>query len=187
MDLKHIGLRIKYHRRYAGLTQKQLADKIGTTWEMVSRYETGKSSPLRRLTQISEALNVSASSLLSEDMLGEEGSSYRRNTVPLLDKPFSTLADALKKTRNYYAAPDWVVHTCMRPFAINLEILTIKTAKITGTGIVYISQDKPESSKDIVLVHDGTNAILSPHGMHSSKEKVLGTAVAYEQRLSPSR
>jgi transcriptional regulator with XRE-family HTH domain len=40
--IMEVGERIKELRKNAGLTQQQLADKIGITYIQVGRYETGK-------------------------------------------------------------------------------------------------------------------------------------------------
>lgn len=53
-----IGEKIKILRRQKGISQQELAERIGVTWEMISRYERGKSSPLQKLEEISNALQV---------------------------------------------------------------------------------------------------------------------------------
>jgi len=62
-----IGNNIRRLRIKNGLTQRELANKIGVTWEMVSRYERGKSSPYSKIDAISTALNVSTYELLQND------------------------------------------------------------------------------------------------------------------------
>jgi transcriptional regulator with XRE-family HTH domain len=54
---KAIGARIKIARLEAGITQEELGEKIGVTSVMISRYEGGKTSPMRQLDQISQVLN----------------------------------------------------------------------------------------------------------------------------------
>ena len=39
MNNKYIGENIKIYRERKKLTQRELGDKIGKTWEMISRYE----------------------------------------------------------------------------------------------------------------------------------------------------
>ncbi|GEM_PF-5542001 len=53
-----IGEKIKILRRQKGISQQELAERIGVTWEMISRYERGKSSPLQKLEEISNALQI---------------------------------------------------------------------------------------------------------------------------------
>jgi len=59
-----IGRNISRLRQDAGLTQQELAEKVGVTWEMISRYERGESSPMSKIEKITEALNVSSNELL---------------------------------------------------------------------------------------------------------------------------
>ena len=56
MNDKIIGIQIKKARAEAQLSQTELGKKIGVTWEMISRYENGKSSPRKNLEKISKAL-----------------------------------------------------------------------------------------------------------------------------------
>jgi len=54
-----LGARIKEMRRSCGLSQEQLAEKIGVEPRHMSRIEVGKNYPtIDRLEKIAEALNV---------------------------------------------------------------------------------------------------------------------------------
>ena len=46
-----IGLRIKYFRKKAGVTQKELAKMVGITNVYLSRIETGHSNPHIKLVE----------------------------------------------------------------------------------------------------------------------------------------
>lgn len=60
-----IGKKIDYIRRERGLTQEQLADKIGVTKKTVIEYEKAKDKiPLQKLIDISKVLNVPTDFLL---------------------------------------------------------------------------------------------------------------------------
>ncbi len=55
-----IGRRIKALRKRAGLSQSQLAEAIGVTYQQVQKYEKGSTAlTVERLYQIAEALSVS--------------------------------------------------------------------------------------------------------------------------------
>lgn len=56
-----IGDRIKYYRKMAGLTQEELALKIGTQKQAINKYETGKVTniPIERFQKMAEVLGVS--------------------------------------------------------------------------------------------------------------------------------
>jgi transcriptional regulator with XRE-family HTH domain len=45
MDAERFGPRLRSLREAAGLTQQQLADRVGVKWESVSRWERGTREP----------------------------------------------------------------------------------------------------------------------------------------------
>lgn len=183
MNLKRIGLNIKYFRQSAGLSQKELADKIETSWEMVSRYETGKSSPMRRIMSIAEALGVSLDTLFAENSLSESKQTYHSNSIPLLDKQFSNISEALRTTKSYYTAPDWVVGAHAKPFAVASDIVHLETAQISANGIIYAVREKPSSSKDIILIQKGPKIIATTYSSSLSAQKILGVVIGFEKRF----
>lgn len=58
MTDKEIGKIIRDQRKNLNLSQVELARKVGVTWEMISRYERGKSSALNKLQELALALEV---------------------------------------------------------------------------------------------------------------------------------
>lgn len=70
MDIAKIGEFIKSQRTAQGMTQKELAEKIGCTDKAVSRWETGKGLPdMSFIIPLSEELNVSVNELLCGERL----------------------------------------------------------------------------------------------------------------------
>jgi transcriptional regulator with XRE-family HTH domain len=64
---KLIGARLAARRKELGLTQAELAEKLGIEKESVSRLETGVISPsLGRLSTLAEALDFSMDNLLRD-------------------------------------------------------------------------------------------------------------------------
>ena len=64
------GQRMFATRKARGMTQQQLADKLGISKRMVAHYESNTEGPsIERVTEIAEALNVTASYLLGESTL----------------------------------------------------------------------------------------------------------------------
>lgn len=62
-----IGERIKALRKGAGLSQSELAERVGTDARQVSRYENGRITPsLEVAARIAEALDVSMDHLVFE-------------------------------------------------------------------------------------------------------------------------
>lgn len=60
-----IGLNIKIARADAGVTQRQLAEKVGVSPMTVSFWETGRNCPsLAHLIEVADALSVSLDQLV---------------------------------------------------------------------------------------------------------------------------
>ena len=65
---KQFGARIKSTRKSLGLTQADLAKKIGVTKQAITTYETGIREPsFRNLIKLSRVLNVTTDWLLGEN------------------------------------------------------------------------------------------------------------------------
>lgn len=71
-DFMTIGDRIKKARKNAGLTQKELGERLGVSAAMVSQYETGSRTPrIDTMKRISTALNVPIQDLLNANYTGD--------------------------------------------------------------------------------------------------------------------
>ena len=66
MDMKKIGQYIRAQRKAAGLTQQQLADILGVSFQAVSKWENGDAMPdAGLLLDLADALHTSTDRLLS--------------------------------------------------------------------------------------------------------------------------
>jgi transcriptional regulator with XRE-family HTH domain len=184
MDLKAIGAKIKYLRQTQDLTQKELGEKIGTSWEMISRYETGKSSPLARIDRIAESLNTTIAKILTDNIISEEIESYSPNFIPFIDKKFTDINLALKETKKYYTAPNWIIQKYLQPFCIDTNILKLQTTQITKSGVLFAVQEKPLSKKDVVIVLNAKKLLTATTRQNSkTNQKMLATVIAWEKRF----
>ena len=74
MDAKKIGAFIAAARRARGLTQQQLAEKLGITNRAVSKWETGQGLPdIVLLPDLAAALGVTVDALLAGEVPGPAG------------------------------------------------------------------------------------------------------------------
>jgi transcriptional regulator with XRE-family HTH domain len=65
---RSVGLRIAAARQRAGLSIRELADRIGWPRDTLVNYELGRRAiTIERLDQIAEALGISAAAFLIED------------------------------------------------------------------------------------------------------------------------
>ena len=83
MNQEKIGKFIKKIRTDNGLTQKDFADKLGVTYQAVSKWENGKNIPdIMILKQISKEFNVNIDDLL-EGRSSKKGFNYKAFFVVL--------------------------------------------------------------------------------------------------------
>ena len=62
-----IGAKVKYYRNICGMHQTELADKLGISFQYLSRIETGRQTPsLPLLMDIAEQLKVSLAKLVRD-------------------------------------------------------------------------------------------------------------------------
>ncbi|MBD3787367.1 MAG: helix-turn-helix transcriptional regulator [Sphingomonadales bacterium] len=96
----HVGKRIRHRRWMIGMTQQQLADKVGIKFQQIQKYETGMNRvSASRLWDIADAVEVPISFFF-------EGLS--ENYAPAAPVSGDILADkeALALVRSYYAIPE---------------------------------------------------------------------------------
>ncbi|UYV36944.1 helix-turn-helix domain-containing protein [Rhodobacteraceae bacterium D3-12] len=98
----HVGKRIRHRRWLVGMTQQQLAEKVGIKFQQIQKYETGANRvSASRLWDISEALDVAVSFFF--EGLDAETENAGGEAVPsdlMGDK------EALDLVRSYYAIPE---------------------------------------------------------------------------------
>lgn len=183
MEQKIIGLNIKYFRKAQGLTQKELAEKIGVSWEMISRYETGKSSPLDRIHQIAEALKTPLPRLLTASAVTDTTSAYHINSVPLIQEKFSNIQHAIDETKQYYVAPDWIRASFTHVCAIEGTLINPINSNIDNSGVFFLTTEPTSSSKDLILAEREAELIINAKTGILSSDRFLATVVAWEKRF----
>ena len=68
MNNKTIGDRIKFHRKRLGMTQEQLAERMGVSAQAVSKWENNLSCPdISVLPELAEIFDISVDELLGKD------------------------------------------------------------------------------------------------------------------------
>jgi transcriptional regulator with XRE-family HTH domain len=96
----HVGKRIRHRRWMVGMTQQQLAERVGIKFQQIQKYETGMNRvSASRLWDISEALDVPVSFFFEGFNEGEEKAQSASSDI-LADK------EALELVRSYYAIPE---------------------------------------------------------------------------------
>ena len=99
----HVGKRIRHRRWLVGMTQQQLAEKVGIKFQQIQKYETGANRvSASRLWDISETLDVPVS-FFFEGLDASQTSEAMSEQLPsdlLGDK------EAMELIRSYYSIPE---------------------------------------------------------------------------------
>ncbi|NPD13671.1 helix-turn-helix transcriptional regulator [Xinfangfangia sp. D13-10-4-6] len=95
----HVGKRIRHRRWMVGMTQQQLADKVGIKFQQIQKYETGMNRvSASRLWDIADALGVQISFFF--EGLAEGDIPHNGQADMMADK------EALELVRSYYSIPE---------------------------------------------------------------------------------
>jgi transcriptional regulator with XRE-family HTH domain len=96
----HVGKRIRHRRWMVGMTQQQLADRVGIKFQQIQKYETGMNRvSASRLWDVAEALGV-AISFFFEGLEGADEAPRAVEGDMMADK------EALELVRSYYSIPE---------------------------------------------------------------------------------
>lgn len=161
MNPRLIGKNIRLARQTVDMSQKELAQKLGVSWEMISRYENGRSNALNRLMEISNILSHNIDFFLSSHELD---SKLDNNKVPFLFEVSIDFEATLRDFEVTYNLPEWVVKNYSKLFVLKLknvksEVINIdeKDLGVFSTDLTYdynyyLSQNKLiKASKDSKL------------------------------------
>ena len=94
----HVGKRIRHRRWMIGMTQQQLAEKVGIKFQQIQKYETGMNRvSASRLWDIARAVDVPVS-FFFEGLHDDQA-------VGAIADDFIADKEALQLVRAYYAMP----------------------------------------------------------------------------------
>lgn len=89
-----IGERIAFLRRRAGLTQAQLAEKLGISAQAVSKWESGLSCPdIMMLLPLANIFHISTDALLGGSLLKESGVEEKADAAKMIEIAARAIAD----------------------------------------------------------------------------------------------
>ncbi len=91
----HVGKRIKEIRTVRGLTQSNVADHLGISFQQLQKYETGANRvSASRMFELSKLLDITPAFFFE----GLEGQNY--DTMPPMDMETARIAAALSRIKN---------------------------------------------------------------------------------------
>jgi transcriptional regulator with XRE-family HTH domain len=145
MEYSDIGENIRKYRNRLDLTQEELADRIGVTWEMVSRYERGESSPMNKLEKIANALNIPITDLINDSL-------NNHYEVPLFIKIPNNFLFTKDSTTLFYSCPKWLVKRDPNVFVISIDLIQNNDLISKEKGYIFVSPNSEIQNSDLVLV-----------------------------------
>lgn len=96
----HVGKRIRHRRWMIGMTQQQLADRVGIKFQQIQKYETGMNRvSASRLWDIADTMEVPISFFF-------EGLDTGNRTDVEIEGDLLADKEALLLIRSYYAIPE---------------------------------------------------------------------------------
>ncbi|MFV0512169.1 MAG: helix-turn-helix domain-containing protein [Jhaorihella sp.] len=99
----HVGKRVRHRRWLIGMTQQQLAEKVGIKFQQIQKYETGANRvSASRLWDIADTLGVPVSFFFE----GLEETPADDSAKPSVPADLLGDKEALDLVRSYYAIPE---------------------------------------------------------------------------------
>ena len=123
-----VGQRIRIQRLAAGLSQSELAERIGVTFQQVQKYEKGANRVgAGRLTQIAHVLNVPVSSFFEgREAIDKVAHQGMKSPLAALAQPY-----AYRLLRAYTSIADPELRRTIVEF---VEQLTLRPLNFGGIG-----------------------------------------------------
>ena len=103
----HVGNPVRHRRWLTGMTQQQLAQRVGIKFQQIQKYETGANRiSASRLWDIADALDVPVSFFFEGIEETHEESDESANETSLIPADLMGDKEALDLVRSYYAIPE---------------------------------------------------------------------------------
>ena len=101
----YVGKRVRHRRWLIGMTQQQLAERVGIKFQQIQKYETGANRvSASRLWDIADALEVPVSFFF--EGLQETSADDTANADTAIPNDLLGDKEALDLVRSYYAIPE---------------------------------------------------------------------------------
>jgi len=99
-----VGQKVRSRRWMVGMTQQQLAEKVGIKFQQIQKYETGMNRvSASRLWDIAEALEVPVSFFFEDISSENSAENGGGSSVP---SDIMANKEAMELVRSYYAIPE---------------------------------------------------------------------------------
>ena len=173
MDENIFGERLRSYRLAHDMSQEQLATKLGTSKQVISRYESGQRTPkISVLAEYAKTLDLDVHYFLSdsEDIPVARNiiSMPKMKKIPLIgDIACGTPILAVQNIEDYIDLPEHV-HA---DFALRCEGDSMINARIHDGDVVYIRQQPTVNNGEIAAVLIDNEATLKR--VYISKDSII--------------
>jgi repressor LexA len=191
-----IGQNIRYLRKRAGISQKQIAEKLGVTQGSVSQWENEATEPdTRTIGQLAKVFSVPVDFFFSDEPRRELDSiRIMRNAVPIVGEiACGTPVTAEQNIEGYADVPDGVhadfALRCkgdsMEPTFMHGDLVLIRQTpdfqpgQIAAVGIEgeALLKHVYQQGENVICVSE--NPAYAPQSFHASEVTIYGIAVGY--------
>ena len=130
MDNEKTGKLISSIRKDKGLTQKQLADSLGVSNAMISKWETGKGFPdISLLEPLASVLDITVSEVLA----GERHKNNDENNSLIND----LVEISIKEQNRKIKVTNWIIAITVALLYISISVITQKWEYTWVIWLVY--------------------------------------------------
>lgn len=166
----YVADKIKFYRKMAGLTQKELGEKIGVKHNTISSYESGKNEPEQdMLFKIAAALDISINELFPQTASSFSGIKGVR--IPILGKvvagiPLEAITDidGWEEISPKMAASG-------EYFALRIKGLSMEPKLHEGDIVIVKRQSDVESGDTAIILVDSEDATVKQ--IKKTKEGIM--------------
>lgn len=166
----YVADKIKFYRKMAGLTQKELGEKIGVKHNTISSYESGKNEPEQdMLFKIAAALDISINELFPQTASSFAGIKGVR--IPILGKvvagiPLEAITDidGWEEISPKMAASG-------EYFALRIKGLSMEPKLHEGDVVIVKRQSDVESGDTAIILVDSEDATVKQ--IKKTKEGIM--------------
>lgn len=152
------GQRLKKLREDLGLSQEEVAKRIGVGRTTYVKYETGDSKPIRKINELSKLFGVDADYILCIDSPENKESKYIR--IPVLGRIIAGLPmEAIEDPIDWEEIPRELAATGDF-FALKVKGHSMEPRILEGDVVIVKRQPDVESGKIAVVLVNGNEATL---------------------------
>jgi transcriptional regulator with XRE-family HTH domain len=187
-----IGRIIREKRQKLGLSQLQLAKRVGVTWEMISRYERGKSSALQKILEIADSLEMEVGQFFgSQQLFGN----FKDASTEYLSSRFVPIITVVPPSVVELIASISATETGARIFDDGAQIekfgirlnaeskLRIATSSLLRRGVLLCSLDLGDLNEQSVVLVSRNGLVSVEQYLQNDKTTILARVIEWVVKL----